>query len=558
MYNSIKPFIFAVMAFLRKEIKKGQTYLSICESYRDKGGNVQRRTLHNLGNVDRYTPEALERMGHQLIELVKGPAPTPKDIEELSRHNYGFPLVIYRLLCIYKLDTLMHRLSRKHKLGYSMLQHLLLMLCDRFKDPLSKLGSFNAQNDYIGVGEPVDLHHLYRTLDHLAINNQLIQTHIYNQHSNLFTYELDVVFYDVTTFYFDSDVVVEAALRQKGFGKDGKIGKTQILFSLLIDKNKVPIGFQIFKGSQYEGHTFKDAIKTLKKKYNIKRIIVVADSGMLSGDNIDLFDKEQEADGYEYIVGDRLKNLSEGAITYLTDLKNYTTIKIEKATGQQQTDKDEDIVLLYCTYAYKGRTIICTWSQKRAAKDKADREEKIKKAQQMLKNPSLIERKSKRYFIKSADDKKYELNQVQIEWQAKFDGFKAIATNAADVKPEIALEKYKDLYKIEQSFRTFKSYLETRPMFHWTDKRIEGHLVLCYIAFCLLNYLQQKSSYSEQTIRTALSKMELSKIVREKEISWLRSAMTTEGDKILKAINLKQMPNVFSEVAITHYIPSNL
>jgi transposase len=143
----------------------------------------------------------------------------------------------------------------------------------------------------------------------------------------------------------------------------------------------------------------------------------------------------------------------------------------------------------------------------------------------MLKKPALIERKSKKYFIKSTDKKKYELDHKQIEWQAKFDGFKAIATNMADVKPEIALEKYKDLYKIEQSFRTFKSYLETRPMFHWTDKRIEGHLVLCYIAFCLLNYLQQKSNYSEQTIRTALNKMDLSKIAREKEISWLRSAV---------------------------------
>ena len=167
------------MAFLRKENKKGQTYLSICESYRDEKGSVQRRTLHNLGNADKYSPEALERIGRQLIELVKGPVQEPVDIEELSRYNYGFPLVIHRLLCIYHLDIVMHRLTRKHKLGYSMLRHILLMLCDRFNDPISKLGSFNLQSDYIGLGEPVALQHLYRTLDHLAINNQAIQTHIY-------------------------------------------------------------------------------------------------------------------------------------------------------------------------------------------------------------------------------------------------------------------------------------------------------------------------------------------------------------------------------------------
>jgi transposase len=543
------------MAFLRKEIKKGQTYLSICESYRDQDGKTQRRQLHKLGNVNGYTPEALERMGRQLIDLVKGPAPVI-DIKELSRHNYGFPLVIYRMLRTYGLDSLMHRLTRKHKLGFSLLQHLLLMLCDRFNDPLSKLASYNLQDEYIGLGAAMDLQHLYRTLDYLALNNSLLQTHIYNKHSSLFTYELDVVFYDVTTFYFDSDVVKEGALRQKGFGKDGKIGKTQILFSLLIDKNKVPIGFQIFKGDQYEGHTFKDAVKVLKERYNIDRIIVVADSGMLNKDNLDLFNTDKQGDGYEYIVGDRLKNMSEDAINYLTDIKNYQRLPTEDAQKKDEQGKEEAFV--YCTYKYGERTIICTWSAKRAAKDKADREEKITKAKKMLKTPALIERKAKRYFIKSDDSHKYGLDEEKIKWQAKFDGFKAIATNAADITPQQALEKYSDLYKVEHSFRTFKSYLETRPMFHWTDKRIEGHLVLCYIAFCLLNYLQQRTGLTEQAIRTALTGMQLSKIIMDNQVSWLRSATSEQGDKILKELKIKQLPNVMKEAAISHYIPSNL
>jgi len=312
------------MGFLRRETKRGQTYLSICENFRDGAGKVQRRVLHNLGNANKYTPEALERMGRQLIELVKGPpAAVTADLKELSRHNYGFPLVVSRLLSIYGLDSLLGRISRKHKLTYSLVQHVLLMLCDRLCDPMSKLGSFRLQNDYVGLGAPMGLQHLYRTLDYLANSNQLIQTHIYNKHANLFTYALDVVFYDVTTFYFDSGVVQEGKLRQKGFGKDGKVGKTQILFSLLIDKNKVPIGFQIFKGDKYEGHTFKEAIKTLKDKYQINRIIVVADSGMLSKDNLGLFDEGMDADGYDYIVGDRLKSLPEAAVAYLTDIKNY-------------------------------------------------------------------------------------------------------------------------------------------------------------------------------------------------------------------------------------------
>ena len=558
------------MAFLRKENKKGHTYISICESYRDEQGRNQRRILHNLGNISNYTPEALERIGQQLIELVK-PSVTPEPIKELSRHNYGYPLVVARLLTIYGLDVLMRRFTRGHKLGYNLHEPLMLMLCDRLNDPVSKLGSYHLQHEYIGLGADLPLQHIYRTLDYLAQHNELIQTYIFNKHGTLFNYELDVVFYDVTTFYFDSDKVKEGALRQKGFGKDGKMGKTQVLFSLLIDKNKVPIGFEIYKGDKYEGHTFKDAVNKLKSKYNIKRIIVVADSGMLNNDNLDLFAKDGEADAYEYIVGDRIKSLPKNVIAHVTDLKNYTTTRIKKevepkgqsgavGTTDEDDENNEDIFLKYCTYTYNKRTLICTWSAKRAKKDKAEREEKVKKAQLLLQKPQLLEKKSKRYFIKPIEEKKYQLDQDKIDWQAQFDGFKAIATNAEGISPEVALEKYKDLYKVEHSFRTFKSYLEARPMFHWTDTRIEGHLVMCYIAFCLNSYLQSRlqEGYSENVIRRALSKMELSKIQRQDQISWLRSAMTTEGENIIKSLNLKQLPDVLSDANLSNYIHINL
>lgn len=150
------------------------------------------------------------------------------------------------------------------------------------------------------------------------------------------------------------------------------------------------------------------------------------------------------------------------------------------------------------------------------------------------------------------------LDHQKIEQQVGFDGFKAIATNVKDVTPQLALEKYKDLYKIEQSFRSFKSYFETRPMFHSTDKRIEGHIVLCYISFCLLTFLQNKCGYSEQLIRRLLSKMELSKIVQEDEILWLRSATTDQTEHLLKTIQLKQLPTAISDDTIAKLLPYNL
>ena len=177
----------------------------------------------------------------------------------------------------------------------------------------------------------------------------------------------------------------------------------------------------------------------------------------------------------------------------------------------------------------------------------------------MLKQPSNIEKKAKRYFLKNTGEKKkYVLDQEKIDHQVRFDGFKAIATNVKDVTPQLALEKYKDLYKIEQSFRSFKSYFETRPMFHWTDTRIEGHIVLCYISFCLLTFLQNKCGYSEQVIRRLLSRMELSKIVQDGEVLWLRSATSEEAERLLKLIHLKQLPSAISDATIASHLPYNL
>ena len=124
--------------------------------------------MRHLGNANDYTGESLERIGRQLIEIAKGPIVEPENIQELSRYNYGFPVAIFQLLRLYDLDVLINRLGRNHKLSFSLLQNLLLMLCDRFNDPLSKLVPYNLQNEYTGLGGAVKLQHIYRTLDYLA------------------------------------------------------------------------------------------------------------------------------------------------------------------------------------------------------------------------------------------------------------------------------------------------------------------------------------------------------------------------------------------------------
>lgn len=534
------------MAYLRREKKKDKTYLSICENYRDPSGKVIRRVLHNLGNLETIGESALERIATQLLTILKQPVPT-FSTKELCRVNYGFSHIIYHCLEQYDLVNYFNRLTKKHKLSYDLLTPILLMLCDRINDPLSKLGSYNVQQEYYGIKD-IELHQIYRSLDYLSLYNEAIQSHIYKQNSDLFNYELDVVFFDVTTFYFESDVVKENELRQLGFGKDGKIGKTQIVFSLLIDKNKMPLGFEIFNGKQFEGHTFENAIERLKNKYNIGKVIVVADSGMMNKSNIALFEKEGKAEQYEYIVGDRLKNLPHTIKNYLVSKENYTTTI--------DTDKESPIQL--CVIQHDGKTIIGTWSAKRAAKDKYEREQRVKKAEILLKNPAQLKKKPTNYYLKTTDKINYQLDTKRIIEDEKYDGYKAIATNTTSITTEQVLEQYSYLYQIEHSFRTFKSFLETRPMYHWTDERIKGHLVMCYISFILLRYLQQKTQLTEQQIRKALNKMQLSKIQSNKEVFWMRSANNDDMHLINQKLQLKNIPDTISQTNIKNFIPSFL
>lgn len=535
------------MAFLRQEIKGKATYLRVVQSYRDTDGKNRHRTLFNMGKAADYSQESLKKIGQSLYELGGG---TLEELEhrmlhELNRYNYGFPLVTGRLLNEYSLNTFFDGLTRNKNLGFNMKESVSLLISERLHDPVSKLSNYKNQSDYFGLSE-IELHQIYRTLDHLHNQEEYIKQLIYNKGRNLFNQKLDIVFYDVTTFYFDSNK--EDGFREKGFGKDGKIGKTIVAFGLLIDQHKQPVGYEVYHGKQYEGHTFSDAIVRLKKKYQIDKVICVADTGMMNQDNLE----EVEDAEYEFIFGERLKSISKDKQDEILDLTKYKILEMED-------ESDEAIKIKYYLTEYKGRKLITTYSTKRAAKDRAEREEKIEKAQAFLKQPAPLEKKAKSHYLKKVKQYSYVLDIDRIKRSERFDGFMSIATNNKELSVAEILDAYKQLYKIEHSFRSFKTFLETRPMFHWTKARILGHLALCYISFTLLNYLQLKlkkqgTPQSENQIRKNLINMQMSHVTQNEHEYYLK-AKTDEGVKqIMKVLSIKVMPDLIPARVINQYL----
>ena len=406
------------MAFLRTDKKKSGTYLRIVRSFRGEDGKNRHQTLVTLGKAEDYSAETLKKMGQTLYELGGG---TLQELEhrmfhEIASFNYGFVQVIRQLLDIYGLDRFFDGITRNKSLGFSLTDCVSLMVSQRLHAPVSKYSNFVNQQDYFGLA-PMQLHQIYRALDHLSDNQEPIKRLIYNKGRNLFNQKLDVVFYDVTTFYFSSSK--EDGFREKGFGKDGGIGDTIILFGMLIDQDKQPVGYEVYRGKKYEGHTFADSLKRLKEKYQIEKVICVADTGMMNKTNR----KEVEQIEYEYIFGERLKNLSGGIHREILELSNYQPLCIE------DPDTGEKIELRYYVTGYQGRKLLSTYSERRAAKDKAEREEKIEKAKKMLQNPEKLAKKAKSYYLKKEGEDVYSLDEERIKRSEKFDGFMILATN---------------------------------------------------------------------------------------------------------------------------------
>jgi len=316
---------------------------------------------------------------------------------------------------------------------------------------------------------------------------------------------------------------------------------------LLIDKDKNPVAYRLYKGSQYEGHTFEDAIKTLRQEYQIDRVIVVADRGMLSKHNIDIV-----SDTFEFIVGERLKSLPKNIQSQLVNIENY----------QQQwayPKENKQVRLKYLCIQYQGRTIICTYSEKRALKDVADREQRIDKAKQLLQTPSLINKKSSRYYLKNETQGKYILDQEKINQDKRYDGFLAISTNNTSLKPHDVLDHYRHLFQVEQTFRSFKSHLEIRPMFHWNDTRIEGHIALCYIAYAIENHLIQKLKkakveITENKLRKALGQMQLSHISQKSNEFYLASNNQGLATNIINKLGMPKVPNLTPKDKLINYL----
>lgn len=338
----------------------------------------------------------------------------------------------------------------------------------RLCQPMSKMATAGYLKSHFD--EDVDLSRIYRYLDRLYNTEQEAVQKISVHHTfSVLGGRVEMLFYDVTSLYFES--FREDSLRSPGFSKDGKTAETQVILGLLVCEHGYPLAYSIFNGAQYESYTMIPAIDDFKQRFGVDDFIVVADSGFMITKNIDML----RSGKYSFIMGARIRKAGKDLAGWLTSLPHEDGLYNERRLDN-------------------GDRLIVTYSSKRAAKDAHNRlkgVERLKKAYASGKvTKDKINRRGYSKFLKIENDVSVSIDEEKIREDEKWDGLKGYVTNTSLPASEVVAQ-YRGLWVVERAFRISKGNLETRPIFHFTEKRIEAHVCLCFVAYKVYKELER-------------------------------------------------------------------
>ena len=352
-----------------------------------------------------------------------------------------------------------------NQIGNDLFRHLVIT---RLFHPGSKLKAIDYLHRFLNVDLQVD--EIYRFLDRLRgqLKDQVEQI-AFEHTKGVLGGKISIVFYDLTTLHFEA--ADEDDLRRTGFSKVGKHKNPQIYLGLLVGLHGFAIGYDIFEGNIYEGHTLLPTIQKFEERYNLDKPVIIADAGLLNNDNISML----EANGYQYILGARIKNESNRIKDRILEevWQDGDSISIRKGKGQR---------------------IVVAYSDRRAAKDRHNRERGLNRLEKSLKRGRLtkanINNRGYNKYLKLTGDVHVEIDYDKYNADQRWDGLKGYITNTS-LRANQIIDNYNNLWLIEKAFRISKTDLKIRPIYHRIRHRIEGHICISFTAYSIYKELER-------------------------------------------------------------------
>jgi len=567
--------------FLRKSINKktGRTYLSIVHSYWNSQEKKNRSTvIKSIGYLDDlekehsdpiafFTQEAIEMESQRLKDnsdysfSIKKSESLP--IGTTNRKNFGYVAFskIYHELGIHTFLTNRQRHSKEVYDADSVMKMLVFL---RLLSPSSKKKSFEDRTRLFEK-DNYSLDDVYRCLSFLNKHKDKLQIWLNERIKENYGRDTSLVYYDVTNYYFETDKTDD--FKKRGVSKEHRPNPI-VQMGLFIDNNGIPITYQLFPGNTNDCLTYRPNLSRIKTEYNLGKVVVVADKGMTTGDNI--WYTLSAKDGYVFSMSVRgadkeLKNyvLDEAGYEWLgTEYKRKSrlyprTINVSAANGKKlKKAVDEKQVVFY--------------SEKYAKKAKVEREMLISKAQDLIANPGKYTR-STSYgaagYIKNIDfdketgeilstGKALQLDLEKLKEDEALDGFYVIATSEYKESDDKIIDMYRGLWKIEESFRVTKSDLEARPVYVSREEHIQAHFLTCFVALVIARILEMKTEnkYSVTKLLESLSKAECTHVHQNYYIfDYYDEILKDIGEKInidfsKKMLSLREIKKYFGMV----------
>lgn len=526
------------MYLTQSKKKNGRIYLSVAESYRESG-KTKTRSVRSLGYVDELenehddpiaywkqrcrdkTAAAKAARDERLAPVSIGIHPAQKiGKRAVGRKNIGSAA----LMAVYNamgLAQACRNAQRGTRAGYDLNAVLRLLVCERILNPGSKLAAYENKDLYF-FRTAFGRNDVYRALDMLAANSRRLVSAVNRYVDREGMRDTASVYYDVTNYYFEIDE--PDGLRRKGVSKEHR--KSPIVqMGLLQDKNAVPITYEVFPGNANDCETMTDILANMKRDYALDRVVMVADKGNNTSTNIaacvgrgDGFVVSQSTRGTKSnrelrewaISGEGYRERGESGDFKVKSRQDFKVITVEGHDG-----KPRKVPIEVKTVAF--------WSRKYQQRARREREETLRKAAELVRNPGLYSAAAHygaARYVKglSVDRSTGEIlepksvlafDRERLASDEACDGYYCLITSEYELPDEEVIDIYKGLWRIEESFKVTKSDLETRPVYCSTPEHIKAHFLTCYIALCILRILQLKANnaYSAGTVAGELAKM---------------------------------------------------
>lgn len=422
------------------------------------------------------------------------------------------------------------------------------MVANRALAPDSKLGVVEWVDKDVALGNevPIALQHLYRAMDVLLENDESVQKEVFFSTATLLNLEVDLLFFDTTSTYFERDEEdeEEGALLRYGKSKDKRDDLPQIVIGLAVTKEGIPVRCWVLPGNTADASTVEMVQRDLAG-WKMSRCVWVMDRGMAGEENRTIL---QRAGGH-YILGEKLRDKQEANQAALSTPGRYRKIRDNMEVKEIVVGEGE-----------RRRRFVLVFNPEEAKKDQATREknlEKIRAALEAMGDPqmrghkkavcALLSHKTYGRYLREKGNGKIAIDTAKIRAEERLDGKYLLSTSDDSLSPEDVALGYKQLLQVERAFRTLKTTLDLRPVHHRKEDRIRSHVLLCWLALHLVRVAERETGETWDTIRTKMERVHLGEFFGKDGGVLQRTELTQDQQNLLKKLNT-QPPTLFRKI----------